>query len=150
MIREILTHPNPKLYEKSLPIKVEDVSAGKYSKLISDMIETMNSKQGIGLAAPQIGELIRIVIINTKDGPLPLLNPEIIKKSWRKSTDEEGCLSVPETYGSVKRSHSIEVKAYSQFGKEIKFKASGLFARVIQHEIDHLDGVLFIDKVKRR
>ena len=148
MTREILTHPNPKLHEKSLPIKVEDVNAGKFSKLIADMIETMNSKQGIGLAAPQIGELIRLVIINTKDGELPLINPKIVKKSWRKSMDDEGCLSVPGTFEPVKRYCNIEVEAYSQFGKQIKFKASGLFARVIQHEIDHLDGVLFIDKSK--
>lgn len=148
MVREILINPDPRLRATASAISIDEIIAGAYSQLISDMRETMLKKDGIGLAAPQIGEPIRLVVVNTKSGVLPLFNPKITKKSWRKSVAEEGCLSVPCTFGKVKRHFSIQTKALSQKGEPLDFKASGMFARVIQHELDHLDGILFIDKAK--
>jgi len=149
MIREILIHPNKILHKKSEPVKASSILSAKFKKLITDMAETMLAKDGVGLAAPQIGESIRVIVVNTKDGVLPLINPEIKKKSWRQETDEEGCLSVPGVYGYVKRPANIEVSGLTQTGEKIDLKAKGLLARVIQHEVDHLDGILFIDKAKR-
>ena len=149
MIRKILHLPNPQLRKKSLAVAISEVKAGKYKRLICDLIETMIASDGIGLASPQVGKLIRIVIINTKSGPLALINPVISARSWRKCFDEEGCLSVPGTYGDVKRNTSLKVKAISADGARIEFRARGLFARVIDHEVDHLNGVLFIDKAKK-
>jgi len=111
------------------------------------MQETMSEKDGIGLAANQIGILKRIVVIADKEGPLILINPEIIEKSWLKNIMEEGCLSVPGVFGTVKRHKKITVAAINSRGETLKLKAEGMLARVIQHEIDHLDGILFIDKV---
>jgi len=149
MLKEILIHPNKLLHQISEPVKTSSISSKKFQKLIVDMAETMIKKDGVGLAAPQIGENIRVIVVNTKDGVLALINPEIKKKSWRQETDEEGCLSVPGVYGYVKRPYQIEVSGYTKTGEKIDLKAKGLLARVCQHEIDHLDGILFIDKAKR-
>ena len=149
MLKTILINPDAKLRKKSVPVTLEQVKTGTFNQLISDMKETMIAKDGIGLAAPQVNESIRLIVINTKDGVLPLINPQIIKRSWRKCLGEEGCLSAPGIYGQVKRYYGIVVKAYSPEGEAVSFKATGLFARVIQHEIDHLDGILFIDKAKK-
>jgi peptide deformylase len=149
MLRKILTHPNKILHKKSVPVKPEIITSKKFHKLLEDMAETMIKKDGVGLAAPQIGESIRVIVVNTKDGILALINPEITKKSWRQETDEEGCLSVPGVYGYVKRPAQISVTGYTQCGEKTDLKAKGLMARVIQHEIDHLGGILFIDKATR-
>ena len=146
---EIVTHPDKRLRKKSLVVSKEELAKKETQALILAMADVMIEKDGVGLAAPQIGIQKRIVIIFTKDGPLSLINPKIIKNSWRKETDEEGCLSVPNTYGNVKRSYKITVTALSLKGKKVEFIAQGLFARIIMHEVDHLDGVLFIDKAKK-
>ncbi len=146
MILNIVTLPEPSLHEKSKSVPAEQIKDSEFQTLLEDMAETMYKKDGIGLAAPQIGRNLRVVIVATKDGPLTLINPEIISKSWRQSVQEEGCLSVPETFVNVKRHNSIKVKALDKQGKETEFKAKGMFARVIQHELDHLDGILIVDK----
>ena len=143
---KVLTEPNKILRQKSKKVTKAELKDNK--KLISDMVDTMFEQDGVGLAAPQVGVLKRIIIVSTKDGPLPLINPMIVSKSWSKDVEEEGCLSVLQTSGDVKRHKRINVKAYDVDGKQIKLKAKGLFARIIQHEIDHLDGILFIDKAK--
>lgn len=118
--------------------------------LVEDLIETMSVENGIGIAAPQIGVHKRIVIIDAgKDGPQALINPEITSKSLRKIEGEEGCLSVPGVYGIVKRHRDIKATAWDVDGNQLDLKASGLLSVVIQHETDHLDGILFIDKVLR-
>lgn len=149
MIRDILTHPNKKLRVKSQSIPVKEIVSEEMKTFLVDMEETMLEKDGIGLAAPQIGVHKRVVVVNTKDGVVALINPKIIKKSWRKEAEEEGCLSLPGIYGFVKRSAKITVEAYGYDGEKINFEAKGLFARVIQHEMDHLDGILFIDRAKK-
>lgn len=141
----ILTEPN-----KVLRKRAEDVASDlipDVKQLITDMIETMIAAKGVGIAAPQVGKSLRIVIINTEEEPMVLINPIIVNRSWRKVIDEEGCLSVPGKFGLVKRPVNVKVETLNEDGKFIKFKAKGIFARVIQHELDHLDGVLFIDKV---
>ncbi|PIS40970.1 MAG: peptide deformylase [Candidatus Kerfeldbacteria bacterium CG08_land_8_20_14_0_20_43_14] len=141
----IITHPNSILRQKAVELRLEEIP--KIQELIYDMQETMSEKDGIGLAANQIGILKRIVVIADKEGPLILINPEIIEKSWLKNIMEEGCLSVPGVFGTVKRHKKITVAAINSRGETLKLKAEGMLARVIQHEIDHLDGILFIDKV---
>jgi len=149
MIKEITKYPNDVLRCRAEELEVTLIKAGKYDHLAKDLIESMKEHGGLGIAAPQIGISLRVVIIDTKQGPLALFNPEISAFSWRKKTDEEGCLSVPGVYGMVKRSMKISVCAYNHAGEKINFKAEGLFARVIQHEVDHLDGILFIDHAKK-
>jgi peptide deformylase len=149
MILDIVTHPDDRLRKKSKIIEKQDIQTKKFQGFIVDLIDTMHEKDGIGLASPQVGISQRVVIINTKDGALALINPEIVKKSWTQETEEEGCLSVPNVFGLVKRPKSIKVKALDKDGQPMEFAAKGLFARVIQHELDHLDGVLFIDKMKK-
>jgi len=144
----IKIYPCPVLREKSRELKSEELQKEEIKQLVLDMEKTMIEKDGIGLAAPQVGHNIRVVVINTDDGSIVLVNPRILRKSFRQEIMEEGCLSLPEIFGLVKRPQKVRVIAFDKTGKKMKFKASGMFARVIQHEVDHLDGVLFIDKVK--
>lgn len=143
---KIVIHPNSILRKKSE--KIKDPLSLDIQKLIPEMIKTMIAKDGVGLAAPQIGKNIRMIIVRYKDNNLVIINPKIIKKSLLKEWDEEGCLSVPGIFGDVKRCKKITIKYLDELGKEKKLSAEGLLARIIQHEIDHLDGILFIDKAK--
>lgn len=143
---KIITNPNKILRQKASAIK--DITDKEIQKLIPEMIETMLRKDGLGLAAPQVGQSVRMIAVRHKDGELIMINPMIVKKSLLKEIDEEGCLSVPNIFGEVKRCKKITVKYLDGDGKQHKISAEGLFARVIQHEIDHLDGILFIDKAK--
>ena len=148
-ILKIVTVPDPILTQKSKP--VEKIDQGILN-LIKDMIETCRSAQGIGLAAPQIGQSIRLCVVNLEHmgiSPLVLINPRIVKKSWKKSEMEEGCLSVPGVFGIVKRPERIKVRALNLKGQENELNADGLLARVIQHEVDHLDGILITSKIIR-
>lgn len=140
---KIITEPNPILRKKST--KITDITP-EIQRLILDMAKTFKKTKGLGLSAPQIGQNIRLVLVSTEKGPLALINPKTLWKSFKKEIEEEGCLSIPETYGLVKRSKKIFVKAQNKKGKQVSFWAEGLFARVIQHEIDHLNGILIIDK----
>lgn len=148
-IRKILIDQKGTLRKKSENIDFGKADLRKLDELGLDMVETMLKNDGIGLAAPQIGENIRAVVINTKDGAIFMINPAIVKKSLIKEWGEEGCLSVPFVYGQVKRHKNVTCAYAGLDGKEKKLKAQGLLARVIQHEIDHLDGILFIDKAKK-
>lgn len=143
----IIKHPNEILRQKALP--VANVLIPEIQKLIPEMIETMVKSDGVGLAAPQIGQSIRLVVIRHRDSDLVIFNPEILKKSLLKEWGEEGCLSVPFTFGQVKRHKNVTLQYIDQNGKTTKIVARGLLARVIQHEVDHLNGVLFIDKAKK-
>ncbi|OGY42429.1 MAG: peptide deformylase [Candidatus Buchananbacteria bacterium RBG_13_36_9] len=141
----IIKDPNPLLRQKAA--KIKEITP-EIKQLILDMEKTMNEHKGIGLAAPQIGKSIQLCLISTDKGTLALINPLILWKSIRKDTEEEGCLSCPGATIDVKRSKIIYVRALNQNGKFIIFRAKGLFARVIQHEVDHLKGILIIDKNK--
>lgn len=147
-ILKIVTNPNPILRKISEEIGLEEAGSKKMNELCLNMAETMVKKDGIGLAAPQIGKNIRAIVINTKEGPVFMINPKIKNKSLKKEWGEEGCLSVPGVFGQVKRHKSLICVFYNIKGEKNQMKAKGLLARVIQHEIDHLDGILFIDKAK--
>lgn len=161
-IRPILTFPDPRLREVSTPVEKFD---SELEKLTKDMIETMYDANGIGLAAPQVGVLKRVLVIDTRSKdekgrryqydemteleaavqqPLVLINPVIVKGEG-KTTFDEGCLSVPGYYETVERYLYVEVKAFDVNGKEFIVKSDGLLAICMQHEMDHLEGTLFID-----
>lgn len=146
MTLPIITHPNELLRKKST--KVDDIKS--VQKLCSDMIDTMVQEKGIGLSAVQVGELLRIIIVH-KDADKSLedhavmVNPKIFSQSKECEAGEEGCLSVPGVEAEIERAKKIKVRYLDDSGHEQKIKATNLFARVIQHEIDHLEGVLFID-----
>ena len=131
----------PVLKEKCRPVEHVD---GKLRKLLDDMLETMYEANGIGLAAPQIGQSIRMVVIDIGKGPLELINPVITARSGSE-VDSEGCLSVPNIFGDVERAAQVTVEYTNRFNKKRKLHAEKLLARCIQHELDHLDGILFID-----
>jgi peptide deformylase len=112
------------------------------------MVETMNSADGVGLAAPQVGILKRVVVIDVGEGVIKLINPEIIEAEGSQY-DVEGCLSVPGEQGEVERPNKVKVKALNENGEEITIQGEGLLARALCHEIDHLDGILFVDKATK-
>jgi peptide deformylase len=148
-IRTILTAPDPRLKKKSKP--VASVDAG-VRQLMDDMLETMYVAPGIGLAAPQIGELKRVIVLDieredVKTGPLFMANPEIVEASDEDVTYEEGCLSVPEHYSDVVRPAKVTVRYLDRDGETKEMTCEGLLSTCVQHEIDHLDGILFIDHI---
>ena len=115
-------------------------------RLIDDMIETMYAARGIGLAAPQVGRTERIAVIDVEgDKPFAIINPQIVRNDADLAKGEEGCLSIPDVYGDVARPEKVTVRALGRDGKEFELEAEGLLARCLQHEIDHLDGRLFLD-----
>jgi len=143
---DILTgEKNPILRQKS---KFVEHLTKEVRDLIIQMKKIMENDNGVGLAAPQINVSQRIIICNVDNKFYSFINPEIVKSSKETSSIEEGCLSLPNIYGEVERPEKIILKAIDSDGKKIKLKVFGLLARVIQHEIDHLDGILFIDKAK--
>ena len=150
-IRPLVILPDPRLRLKSAPVdKIDD----EVRRLADDMLETMYDAPGVGLAAIQIGEPRRLVTIDTakKDEerrPIVLVNPEIVWASEETSTYEEGCLSIPEYYEEVERPARVKVRYTDLDGKAVEVEADGLLATVVQHEIDHLDGVLFIDHLSK-
>ena len=146
-ILPIRTYPDPVLRKPAEPVAVIDE---KLRKLALDMIETMQDANGVGLAAPQVGVSLRMVIVdfNPELGdPRPLVNPVIIKRSGRKQLGEEGCLSFPGLKSHVKRTPRLVVEAQDLDGNTVEYEAEDLAARAVQHELDHLDGMLFVDKV---
>ena len=147
-ILSITIYPNPILRKKSAEITKVKINSAELRDLSLSMAKTMLKKEGLGLAAPQIGENIRLAVINTKDGVITLINPKITRKSLGKELGEEGCLSLPNIFGQVKRHKEITCEFFDFNIQRVKLKAKGLLARVIQHEVDHLDGILFIDKAK--
>ena len=154
-VLEIITVPNPILRKKTH--KVTDFGRD-LQKLVKDMIETMREAPGVGLAAPQVGLPERLVVIeyadeendeNAKPELYVLVNPEIVETSDIMVTGIEGCLSVPELVGEVERYESIVIKGQNRHGKPIKLAPHGWLARIFQHEIDHLDGILYTDRAEK-
>jgi len=166
MVLEVVKYGHPTLRKKGA--RIEAVS-GEVKHLISDMFETMYAAKGIGLAAQQVGQAVQLTVIDVRpaterpstievDGqpadvldhmPLVLINPEI-KPVGERVTGPEGCLSFPEIFADITRSESVEVTALNEKGKPISFKAGGLLARAVQHEVDHLHGLLFIDRMDKK
>lgn len=141
--RPVVKIPNPVLRKVADEIKISK----KTDFTINEMMRIMRKAHGIGLAAPQVGLSQRLIVIAPPDyKPTALINPKIIKAEGEQ-IGQEGCLSIPGLYGDVKRFEYVEVEAMDRKGRELIFELEGLAARVVQHEIDHLDGVLFIDKV---
>jgi peptide deformylase len=141
---KIITYPNPILQKKTA--KIRDAKSPEIKELILDMLETLEQNSGVGLAAPQVGKSVRLCIIKLAGKTHILINPEIKSRSWRKTVEEEGCLSFPGEFIPIKRSATVKVTAESRTGKTIILSAEGLFSRALQHEIDHLDGILFTDR----
>ena len=140
---KIYEYPDPVLKQKAAP--VEKVDDG-LRRLLDDMLETMYAAAGVGLAAPQVGVLRRLVVIDTGDGLIELINPEICSSDGEQ-TDAEGCLSYPGRYGMVTRPNHVTVRAQNREGKSFEISGDALLARAFCHEIDHLDGKLFMDLV---
>lgn len=154
MVRQIITEPNPILRKTGKLLSGHNLLSPETKKIIADLAETMYEKDGVGIAAPQIGESVQICLIakdytRAKDKDLVLINPVWQKKTIMKNWGEEGCLSVPDVFGMVKRYNKITVKYTDEFGKSCELSADDFFARIIQHEVDHLNGILFIDKAKK-
>lgn len=142
-IRQIRIDGDPILRKKSREVKeVND----RIKVLLDDMVETMYENDGVGLAAPQIGILRQLVVIDIGEGAIKLVNPQIVEKSGEE-IDVEGCLSVPEKAGTVCRPKWVKVKYLDEFGGEQLLEGEGLLARALCHEIDHLNGILFTDKI---
>ena len=151
-IREILTVPDPRLKEVSKP--VEGGVTDELRALMDDMLETMYDAPGIGLAAIQIGEPLRVIVMDlAKDGEEPdpkyFVNPEILPLTEEKAPYEEGCLSVPDIFEEIERPTECRIRYLNYDGEEVEEVATGLFAVCIQHEMDHLEGVVFIDYLSR-
>lgn len=150
MALPILKNPNKQLREVSRPITDAELASPEIQTLIDELIVSMNAERpGVGIAAPQVGKNVRIIIAETADEPTAYVNPKIISVSDRLVDSEEGCLSVPGVYGIVKRHKTVKVKAKDRFGNTVRFKTGGLLSIIFQHEIDHLDGILFIDKAEK-
>lgn len=147
---KVLHEPDPILRKMSQPVPLKELGTKKFLDLIKDMEKTMEVEKGVGIAAPQVGINWRMFIAETKDGNKVFVNPEFVLKSFKVIDYEEGCLSVPgekthRKWGATRRHRSVTVKALDEHGKEFEIKGEGLLSIVLQHEIDHLDGRLFID-----
>lgn len=134
---------SPVLKEVAKPV---DFVNKRIRKLLDEMAETMYESEGVGLAAPQVGESIRVIVCDDGNGLIELINPVITERSDTEELGLEGCLSVPGYFGDVMRSEAITVEAINRNNKKITIKAEGFLARIFQHEIDHLNGILFIEK----
>ena len=134
--------PEPILRQKSKRVRIID---GSIQKLIGNMIETMHVVGGVGLAAPQVGTPLRVIVHGLPDGEVvTLINPKVVRRKGERLVSE-GCLSIPGYFGEIERAESVTVKGLNPEGKEIRIRADGLLAQAIEHEIDHLNGVLYID-----
>ena len=153
-VREIITIPEPVLRRKARKVAQFDQELGV---LIDDMVETMRSAPGVGVAAPQIKIPLRVIVVefgDEEDKEVPpklyiVVNPELSKFSREVSVGTEGCLSIPGFLGEVERPVSVLVKGYNRQGQPLKIKAKGWLARIFQHEVDHLDGILYIDRTDK-
>ena len=143
-LRKIVTGQDPVLWKTSRTVEAFD---GKLAVLLDDMAETMYKNEGVGLAAVQVGVLKRVVTIDVGEGLIELVNPEIIEAKGSQE-DSEGCLSFPNEFGIVERPNEVKVKAFDRNGNPVEYTGAGLLARAFCHELDHLDGIVFKDKVK--
>ena len=143
-VRNIVIYPDERLRKKAKPI---EVFGPELVRLAADMVDTMDAFDGVGLAAPQIGVSRRILVLREPEKEVMcFVNPEILDREGEE-TGEEGCLSLPQLYAPITRAARVRVRAFDQFGKPFEVEASGLLARIIQHEYDHLEGVVILDRL---
>lgn len=148
-ILDIVQYPDPRLRTKAQAVEAVD---DEVRKLCADMVETMNDGQGVGLAAPQVGVSKRVIVIGagvTRSEPIAMINPEIVESSKEKASWEEACLSIPGFIGPVERPSRVKVKCLDQKGEPRELNVGNILAAVIQHEIDHLDGVVYLDHLSQ-
>ncbi len=145
----IITHPDPLLRKKGALVLASRIANREFQNFLDGLSKTMIENDGIGIAANQIGVCEQVAIVNMEDRPMHLINPQIISYDKKKALANEACLSVPGLTGTVRRAVSVEVRALDRLGRTIEFTASNLLARVVQHELDHLNGILFIDRAER-
>lgn len=145
---EIVKDPNPILRQKA--VKIKDPLAPEIQELILNMFETLQASNGVGLAAPQVGKSLRLCVIEVEGVQYALVNPKITAKSRKKILSDEGCLSFPGQFFPIARSEEVQVRFTDKDGNPGKVKGQELLARALQHEIDHLDGILFIDKIRKK
>jgi peptide deformylase len=141
----ILRYPDPRLHTVAQPVKEVD---GRIKRLVDDMLETMYAADGVGLAATQVDVHERVIVIDTsemRDDPRVLINPELIARSEEMSFSDEGCLSVPQIYDKVKRHARVTARALNREGEVVEFDADGLLSVCVQHEMDHLQGKVFVE-----
>lgn len=149
MSRPVLHEPDDQLRVKSKTVSDDRVTSPEMKLLIDELKETMKIEDGVGIAAPQIGVHDRVIIAETNGVPTAYINPVITERSFRMVDSEEGCLSVPGCIGIVRRHRSVTVKATFEDGSPVTINARELLAIIFQHEIDHLDGILFIDRADK-
>lgn len=154
-IREIVTLPNKILRQKARRVTSFDA---ELQTLIDDMVDTMRAAPGVGLAAPQVDVPLRVIVVEFSEDPedeetppklYTLVNPEIARASAEEELGTEGCLSIPGIVGDVERPLTVTVKGFNRRGQSVKIKAGGWLARIFQHEVDHLNGILFVDQAER-
>jgi peptide deformylase len=142
----IVTLPTPSLRERSVEVPVEEITTPEFQAYLDQLVRTMFVADGVGIASPQVGKNIRAIVVNTGARPECYMNPVLTKTSEAMIEGEEGCLSVPGQFGLVSRHKKVTVEAVNRHGKRVILDLKGFPAVVFQHEIDHLNGVLFIDK----
>lgn len=145
----IVTIPTPSLRERSVELSVEEITTPEFQAYLDKLVRTMFVEDGVGIASPQVGRNIRAIVVNTGARPECYMNPVLTKTSEAMVESEEGCLSVPKQYGIVPRHKKVTVEAINRHGKRVVMDLKGFPAIVFQHEIDHLDGILFIDKATK-
>ena len=143
---KVLTYKEPSVRQRSVEVSAEEITTKDFQDFLDKLIKTMGVEDGVGIASPQIGINKRVVIVTIGRKILALINPEITKFSETLIETEEGCLSVPNAYGLVNRSKKVSVKALDRHGRRYEADLKNFDAVVVQHEIDHLDGILFVDK----
>lgn len=149
MLLPIVTLPDPELRKRSQEVEHKLIKTPEFQSWLDDLVETMWKADGVGIAAPQVGRPARVFVAVDGKTPHIIINPTLVRKSWRMEDGEEGCLSVPGKYGVVRRYRSFKIKGFDRRGEHVTHDAHDFFARVLQHELDHLDGVLFVDRAKK-
>ncbi len=146
-VLDIVKEPAKSLRKPSQAVDVAQIGTPEFQAFLDDLGETMFAADGVGIAAPQVGSNIRVFVVNEKDKPVVYINPVVEVLSEAVVESEEGCLSVPGIWGIVPRAKKIRLKAYDRHGRRIEVDAKGYSAIIIQHEFDHLQGILFVDKM---
>ncbi|MEY4744207.1 MAG: hypothetical protein RL272_152 [Candidatus Parcubacteria bacterium] len=149
-VTKIVFDGDPVLRSRAKEVAPEEIATPAFRRVLDDMVETMYAANGVGIAAPQVGIAKRIFIAERAQGPIALINPVFTKKSLKLLGGEEGCLSVPGKFDKVRRHKSVTIEGLTANGEKISFTAEDFFARILQHELDHLDGMLYVDRVKEQ
>lgn len=148
-ILPLVTLPAASLRKTAVPVDPSTISSRAFQDFLDAMIATMRAANGIGIAAAQVGDPRATAIVLTKDGPVAIINPKVARRGWRKEKGEEGCLSVPGVWAEVRRATYVRCEALNREGKPMVIRARGFMARVFQHEIDHLNGFLIVDRASK-